>query len=100
MSEIKHTPGPWLYRYGAIWAAGDGGPDTWDRADDEPLIRIGLADREEGRTRPVERDCNARLMAAAPELLAMLKVCEPFIPGRCRATRDAVRLVIASAEGE
>lgn len=56
--EATHTPGPWTYQYGAVYAG---------------EVRIGLADREEARTMPTERDSNVRLMAAAPALLEALK---------------------------
>ena len=108
MSEIKHTPGPWLYRYGAIWAAGDGREDEWDGG----FIRIGLPDRKDNGTGPVERDCNARLMAAAPELLeGLVQAVEKAGfslsgPSDWRAAENGeprwvckARAVIASAEG-
>ena len=52
--DTKHTPGPWDVSSGMVWHEGT------------PIARM---DRETPDTTPVERDCNARLIAAAPELL-------------------------------
>lgn len=57
-----HTPGPWIFAYGSVYRE--------DTLHDESSIRIALMDRNEPHTMPVERDCNARLIAAAPDLLA------------------------------
>jgi hypothetical protein len=73
MTDIQatqtHTPGPWTYAYGQVYA---GNPEDIDGVNGG--ISIGHADRNEERTRPTERDANARLMAAAPELLDALHV--------------------------
>lgn len=39
-------------------------------------ISIAMPDRDEPRTNPTERDANARLIAAAPDLLAALQKLE------------------------
>lgn len=57
----QHTPGPWIYSSGMVWA-GDG-----------EEIPIAYMDRETPHTKPVERDANARLIAKAPEMLALLR---------------------------
>ena len=57
--KTTYTAGPWTYQYGAVYAG---------------ETRIGLADREEPKTRPTERDSNVRLMAAAPDLLDALRM--------------------------
>ena len=60
MANVQHTPGPWTaYLY-------DSEPASIEAADgDGPIALVGtdLYDME-------ERDANARLMAAAPDLLA------------------------------
>lgn len=64
MSESKHTPGPWLYANrsaGAHIHANDG-EIAWLRS------YMGIADKQ--------IDANARLIAAAPELL---EIVEAFI---------------------
>lgn len=60
MNNTPFTPGPWVFAYGAVYRA--------DTLHDESSIRIALMDRNEPHTTPVERDANARLIAAAPEL--------------------------------
>lgn len=61
----KHTPGPWAVISGEVCAAGYGA--------------IAHCDRDNRNTKPVERDANARLIAAAPDLLEALKVAEYII---------------------
>lgn len=61
----RHTPGPWVFAYGSVYRS--------DTLHDESSIRIALMDRNEPHTVPVERDANARLIAAAPELLEACK---------------------------
>jgi hypothetical protein len=51
-----HTPGPWCYESGLV---------TSDRG------TVAYMDRENPKTRPVERDSNARLIAACPNLEAL-----------------------------
>lgn len=65
----EHTPGPWRYEYGAVYATKAPDREPGARVD----VRIGLADREETFTDPSERDANVQLMAAAPELLDALR---------------------------
>lgn len=62
-NRCRHTPGPWQYASGSVYQM-DGA--KW------PEVRLALMDREELATSPTERDANARLMAAAPELLREL----------------------------
>lgn len=60
MSEFKHTPGPWfVYR-------------------DEICYRSDADDQSYGMMCPVdfEKEANARLMAAAPDLLEVLQAIE------------------------
>ncbi len=61
------TPGPWIYAYGAVYQ----GPDI-DSLTNESANRLMLADRSNPLTTPCERDANARLCAAAPDLLRCL----------------------------
>ncbi|KKM78764.1 hypothetical protein LCGC14_1356680 [marine sediment metagenome] len=65
---MAHTPGPWHVVTGSVYTGID-----WDGKSD-PGVPIASMDREPGNgTRPVERDANARLIAAAPDLLAALE---------------------------
>ncbi|HGP1135696.1 TPA: hypothetical protein ACLF0I_003535 [Pseudomonas aeruginosa] len=88
----KHTPGPWeIERYsdGLIQIVGD--------------VRI-VSDDEENVTTVVEAvargdEANARLIAAAPELLEALQVCIQQITALCSAddVPDQARAEIAKA---
>ena len=64
MSDTKHTPGNWIVQNGSVYVQ-DG--------NEYAQTRIASMDRGEPNTRPVERDANARLIAAAPELLDAAK---------------------------
>lgn len=67
----KHTPGPWI----ATHIIG-----SWWIEDDDPTAfcrrRIAIVDDGAGIESP---DANARLIAAAPELLAALEAAREFI---------------------
>jgi hypothetical protein len=68
-----HTPGPWTCHTGSVYKDG---PTVYPKGQDEG-IPICHMDREPGNgTMPVERDANARLIAAAPDLLAALEAAE------------------------
>ncbi len=58
------TPGPWMLVNGAVYK---------QRGDHKMLVTIAHMDRAEHHTKPVERDANARLIAAAPDLLEALQ---------------------------
>lgn len=92
----KHTPGPWIVR------AIDGSIGSIDAADGIQMVaqamEIGHQDRMNGSP---ERIANARLIAAAPELLAALKetanILWAYHP--CAESRKADAL-IAKVEGK
>ena len=79
--EAKHTPGPWELR-------------TIDTADVRGAVHVyagGAAVTTDvwGRTLP-ESDANARLIAAAPDLLAFAESVESILGDRCECpTSDA-----------
>jgi hypothetical protein len=87
---VMHTPGPWEYfpaqNYEGFAIAPRGRLPTLAAIQSKGHI---TAFNYPGQTEP-----NARLIAAAPEMLAMLK----RIPG-ADWTSDDVRAVIAKAEG-
>lgn len=71
MSKVKHTPGPWTCHSGAVYVDG---PNVYPKGEEDG-IPIAKMDREVGNgTIPVERDCNAHLIAAAPEMFAALEL--------------------------
>ena len=90
---MKHTPGPWVVdpavRQGfTVYAPKEG-------------FIVGTQD-EEGRYGAIESEANARLIAAAPDLLdALLMVLDDpnALDGRPR-TYEYVRAAIAKATGE
>lgn len=68
MTDPKHTPGP--------WTASEGYPSSvWhvDMPGRTFSITVSIDDDEERDVPDEETEANARLMAAAPELLAALK---------------------------
>lgn len=90
---MKHTPGPW----GCI--------DTSNHAHDYRLTK------PDGSTLPLhveandhsEQRANARLIAAAPDLLEALKYVledDGLVPRATAATRAVVRAAITKATGE
>jgi hypothetical protein len=107
MSAAKHTPGPWAFsrwdQYGDTRfyiAQADGAPYTPDYSDAATLI---------AETVSIERvaiqEANARLIAAAPELLEALR---PFVAHNSDAetititvrTADVTRVRAAIAKAE
>lgn len=66
--KTKHTPGPWYYRPEEPSVEAEHNNDTG--------FFLTVADCGESRTMSVdEQKANARLIAAAPELLEALQVC-------------------------
>ena len=67
MSNLNHTPGPWV--------ASEGHPtDVWHVDSDARQFSIVVSRHEADYNMPVEEvQANARLIAAAPELLAALQ---------------------------
>ena len=68
MSEAKHTEGP--------WTADDGDGGVWgvfSEADSDGIAYLAEPTRDMRLLRPDEAAANARLIAAAPDLLQALK---------------------------
>ena len=89
---MSHTPGPWSAvscRVGWYIASAPDGAIVVDTGD------------AEGRYGPIESEANARLIAAAPELLAALQAiaegCSFPEDDVQRAIRDRARAAIAKA---
>lgn len=109
MGNFGPTPGPWHYDSGSVYAQGE-------RDDDKPGPRpIARMDREPGNgTFGAERDANARLIAAAPDLLNVVREVDEWIDDarmvsdEFRAAEDddlraivgRLRAAIAKARGE
>lgn len=83
MSDAQHTPGPWF-----IFGNGHcvGGPASPDDSELSANPRAGVAMCHMSRRPPHENQANARLIAAAPDLLA---ACKPVDrEGRHKAPGD------------
>ncbi len=112
-TEATHTPGPWICHSGMVWKPAKTKVDCACDADGDGEIPIARMDREPGNgTTPTERDANARLIAAAPAILGLLKdILEHVEDGgelrggtlSFRNDEDAevvIRAAIARAKGE
>ena len=100
--EVKHTPGPWSSR--AFGTRGEDGPSCFriSGPDGEVADTFGYSERD---------SANARLIAAAPALLAALKRAKAREPrclrdqvgasssGDCNCVTCAIDAAIALAEG-
>ncbi|PAQ00892.1 hypothetical protein LRP31_25380 [Mesorhizobium mediterraneum] len=89
MNETKHTPGPWqITRY-------KGRPHAIVAADPDigamPIAKVHIAN---------DHEANANLIAAAPDMLAILKEAADFVQPFNRASDflDRIEAVIARAE--
>lgn len=93
-----HTPGPWVYDSGSFYAAVQ--LNDCGTTNEPPIIDMGAG-------RPEDSEANARLIAAAPDLLAALQMVRdadndcrddglPCIPALARGAIDGA---IAKATG-
>lgn len=97
MSEIKHTPGPW----GHSFISALSGVNGW-RILDATGDFVGIV---EGPVDDIGRNSNARLIAAAPELLEALKHLVSVANPHLRDETELLALgiadfAIAKAEGQ
>jgi hypothetical protein len=96
MSEHKHTPGPWVVDKAPSMLGGNGFTVRAGGA----IICTAFPGASTDRIEPVA-ELNARLIAAAPELLEALKAVQTFIEGKPDAVEPfgMVRAAIAKATG-
>lgn len=104
----KHTPGPWTLDLGNIGVdmKNNVGVDAPDHGGIAQVVWVMDDDANEGKNTPT-CEANARLIAAAPDLLEALKLCEGNISSLLASTHprvygewlDFVRATIAKAEG-
>ena len=97
----KHTPGPWSYRRKGSsqeWEIDSGYCPILDHQSWKGLAVIYGCD-DDKKNGSIVGDANARLIAAAPELLEALEelLAETWING---AFADKARAAIAKAKGE
>lgn len=97
MSETKHTPGPW--KYSAYFS----GYDSFHRdfslnaGDVEIIGGCGCCGSP-----TISSEADARLIAAAPELLEALEALQPYVlhlPDGA-PIKETIRAAIAKAKGE
>ena len=94
MKTKAHTPGPWVFV----------GKEIHDQKTlfDESGVRIGNTPNSICEIHPMPSGChaaNARLIAAAPELLEQLKIAVKCLYGLNRFDLDPMKAAIAKAEG-
>lgn len=83
MSETQFTPGPWE-------VGKDGyGSDGWVYCDDVLGTAVARTDTGNGVIPKAQRDANARLIAAAPDLYEALKDASAVIEMMLRIAPDA-----------
>ena len=110
MSNAKHTPGPWGVEYGLSSDPATYTPGIDSPGQDFTVILYGIKAKGEacgihGRTLE-EQEANARLIAAAPELLdalaSMVRMHEEgaTLVGLVGPTIEAARAAIAKATQE
>lgn len=68
MAKLQHTPGPWKYDRGFILAPNRNGIDR-----DVYIADIAREDEEGRVVSGEEQSANGSLLAAAPDMLAMLR---------------------------
>ena len=88
MAMSKHTPGPWLVGYAVRGA--------FQIEDEYGMV---LCTRNYWDNNAEASEANARLIAAAPDLLAMLKVAQLWLDIDGRYDMQGINAVIAKAEG-
>lgn len=88
---MTHTPGPWSVHDGHVWSG------EYDSAD-VPLFRPAREYRRWGReVSHEEHEANARLIAAAPDLLEALRGCVDVLIVSATGERDRALAAIAKA---
>lgn len=104
---MKHTPGPWKAN-----GPSPGNIKGFDDGGDYAIISGGIIAEAFHRIDDntfVDAEANARLIAAAPELLATLKFAlaeisdmttDAFSKGADKEARDRMKQAIAKAEGD
>lgn len=94
MTISKHTPGPWMAcNAGTLWDY-----FVWSDAADKSVCNIDYSEQS-----AAEVEANARLIAAAPELLAALQALAEvalYRDGDCTAQLTTARAAIAKATGQ
>lgn len=96
MSEVRHTPGPWAYIDATQVAAMGFAPKCVIKAGDKQIASFSWHTDSPWFPTKAESQANARLIAAAPDLLEALKDVLR-IADRATTEFDAARAAIAKA---
>lgn len=102
METPKHTPGPWMAFDGQL----DGFDGEWDVVGSDLCGIASMAGTAEKAKFPRDKEANAHLIAAAPEMLAMLRKMRDRLIGSAAVVQNRkgfwaeVDAVIAKAEGK
>jgi len=83
VSHINHTPGPWASQMNEVMSTRSGGNRVW--------ATVQVLDQETGYEDRKEAEANARLIAAAPELLAALQEALKHFPSHVRWLANDVK---------
>ena len=103
MNESKHTPGPWSHKVGGGDDYEEGSIEIYfdETGDGTPDAEVYVSDAPDDNS-----EANARLIAAAPELLATAQAflsygrkCPPGCPRGYDEAEKKLRAVIAKATG-
>lgn len=87
MSTVSHTPGPWK-------VAANGGGVTYIESEDGYVAEAtNRCDGVDNIKRILERDANARLIAAAPDLLLALETVRQFLPTHGTLAEERINMV-------
>jgi hypothetical protein len=116
MSGAVHTPGPWLLQERTVYALDESEKSNRFSCRVQGGFQVRRVVEHGERTSDVELDANARLIAAAPELLEALEaISEGHLPDQpaassldeyewavqhVRKLRKIARAAIARAKGE
>jgi len=96
MSKVAHTPGPWTVTDNNWEVSSVYGPDDCLIA--EVQIHPSVTEENQHELEPV-KEANARLIAAAPELLSALKMAQVWLDADGRFDMQGINAAIARAEG-
>ena len=93
-NKPKHTPGPWKFEFEVDSECGCATAIVHFDADNNQMLTCDCASKEEQQ----ELEANARLIAAAPELLEQLKLVQAYLSTKGQVW-TGIDAAIRKAEG-
>jgi hypothetical protein len=81
----KHTPGPWIFIHGTVYCAEIKGAPGYERCETKHQVckPPECIKTKKPTAAAINWDANARLIAAAPDLLEALDALEQSAPSAC-----------------